>query len=72
MSPLTSMQVDFESWSKVKLRLKLEKIVKKFVSLIRAIRLLLTIFTVAVGRILTNRQQCIGLHPIMQLPQRSK
>jgi hypothetical protein len=40
MSPLT--QIDFESWSKLKLRLKVEKIIKEYVSLNL---LLSTIFT---------------------------
>jgi hypothetical protein len=39
------MQVDFESWSKVELRLKMEKFIEEYVSLIR---LLLNMFTVAV------------------------
>jgi hypothetical protein len=51
MSPLTSMQVDLESWSKLKLRLKVENFIKEYVSLIW---LLSTIFTAVVGRILTN------------------
>jgi hypothetical protein len=47
------MQVNFESWSELKLRLKVEKFIKDYVSLIR---LLSTIFTAAVGRILRNSQ----------------
>jgi hypothetical protein len=68
MSPLTSMQVDVESWSKLKLRLEVENSIKEYVSLIW---LLSTIFTAAVGRILTNCEQP-AVHPIMQQPQRSK
>ena len=56
MSPFTSMQVDLESWSKLKLRLKVEKFIKEYVSLIL---LLSTIFTAAVGMILSNSQLCI-------------
>jgi hypothetical protein len=62
MSPLTCMQVDCKSWSKVKLRLKMKNFMKEYVSLIQPLS---TIFTVAVGRILKNSQQCM-------LPQRSK
>ena len=47
------MQVD---WSKLKLTLKMEYFIKKYVSLIW---LLSTIFTVAVERILTNSQPYI-------------
>jgi hypothetical protein len=50
------MQVDFKSWSWVKLSLKMEIFIKEYVSLIQ---LLSTIFTVAAGRILTNSQQCV-------------
>jgi hypothetical protein len=50
------MKVDFESWSKHKLRLKVEIFIKEYISLIL---LLSTIFTAAVGRILTNSQLCI-------------
>jgi hypothetical protein len=58
MSPITHMQVDFESWSKLKLRLKVENFIKEYVSLIL---LLSTIFTAVVGRILTNSLMCILL-----------
>jgi hypothetical protein len=56
MSPLTCMQVDLESWSKVELRLKVENFIKEYVSLIL---LLSTIFSAAVIRILSNSQLCI-------------
>jgi hypothetical protein len=42
------MQVDLESWSKLKLRLKVENFIKEYVSLIL---LLLTIFTAAVDSV---------------------
>jgi hypothetical protein len=50
------MQVNFEAWSEVELRLKMENFIKDYGSLIL---LLLTIFIVAVGRIITNSQLCI-------------
>jgi hypothetical protein len=50
------MQVALESWSKLKLRLKVENIIKEYISLIR---LLSTIFTSAVGMILSNSKLCI-------------
>jgi hypothetical protein len=53
MSADTCMQLDFESWSKLKLRLKMEKFIKECVPVNWH---LLTIFTDAVGRILTNSQ----------------
>jgi hypothetical protein len=56
MLSLTPMQLDFESWSKLKLRLKMENFIKEYVSLIR---LLSTSFIVAVAMILANFQQCI-------------
>jgi hypothetical protein len=46
-----------ERLGEVELRLKMEKFIKEYVSLIR---LLSTIF--AVGRILTNSQQCTSYH----------
>jgi hypothetical protein len=54
-SPISCMQVDLKSWSKVKLRLKMENFIKE--CLIDPDSS--TIFTVAVEWILTNSQQCI-------------
>ena len=54
MSPLSCMQTKLELSSDLELTLKMEKFIKEYVSLIW---LLLTIFTVAVGRILTNIKQ---------------
>jgi hypothetical protein len=34
MFPLICMQVDFKSWTKLKLRLKMETFIKEYVSLI--------------------------------------
>jgi hypothetical protein len=45
------MQLHFESWSKLKLKLKVENFMKEYVSLIW---LLSTIFTAAVERIQTS------------------
>ena len=53
MSPLSCMQTKLELSSDLELTLKMEKFIKEYVSLIWP---LLTIFTVAVGRILTNIQ----------------
>jgi hypothetical protein len=54
-SPLTHVQVDFEAmfepWSRLKLRLKMDNFIEEYVSLIL---LLSTIFTAAVGRIITK------------------
>jgi hypothetical protein len=47
---------DFESWSKLKPRFKMEKIMKEWVWLIQILSI---IFTVAVGRILTKSLKCI-------------
>ena len=60
MFPLTCMQVNFESWSNwlLKLRLKVEVVIKDYISLIWQLHLS-TIFTTAVERILTNNQLCI-------------
>ena len=55
MSPLTPKQVDFEEGGNHKLSLKQEYFIKENVSLIL---FLLTIFPEAIGRILTNIQQC--------------
>ena len=54
MSPLTRMQAYFEAWSDLKLTLKMENFIKEWVSLIWRLS---TIFTEAVGRILTTIQQ---------------
>ena len=53
MSPLNSMQADLERSSDLKITLQKENFIKYFVSLIR---LLSSIFTGAVGRILANFQ----------------
>jgi hypothetical protein len=60
------MQLDFKSWSKLKLRLKVENFIKEYVSVIL---LLSAIFTMAVGRILANTEPAV--HLIVQQPQRS-
>jgi hypothetical protein len=56
ISPLTCMQVDLESWSEVEVKVKVENFTKEYAPLIL---LLSTIFTAAVGRILSNSQLCI-------------
>jgi hypothetical protein len=65
MSSLSCMQVYFRSWTKLEVRLKIEKFIAEYVSLIW---LLSTIFIPAVVRIQTYS----AVHPIVQQPQRSK
>ena len=63
-SPLTHMQFDFKSWNRIEQwqlmwYSKCKVLLKSMFHSNSLIRLLLSIFTVAVGRVLKNSQQCI-------------
>jgi hypothetical protein len=66
MSPITHMQVDFEPWSKLKLRLNMENFIKEFFFIDPAFVNHLH----SCCRKDSNKQPAV--HPIVQQPQRSK